>query len=142
MCIVVTSTVIVLNVSCYGCSETDGAVPLAAEQGSYSESQSPQSVGSGAMDSGTEYLSDSTSYNMDVSMSLCGQEGDTSQITKGTCEWIYACLSSFCPVTSVVMLLLVLSPEKFMKHLLTYQDFAKNPGIIEDPNLVICINSK
>uniref|UniRef100_A0A7N6AR49 phosphatidate phosphatase n=1 Tax=Anabas testudineus TaxID=64144 RepID=A0A7N6AR49_ANATE len=60
-----------------------------------------------------EYLSDSTSYNMDVSMSLCGQEGDTSQITK----------------------------EKFMKHIVTYQEFAKNPGIIEDPNLVICINS-
>lgn len=35
------------------------------------------------MDSGTEYLSDSASYNMDVSMSLCGQEGDTRQITKG-----------------------------------------------------------
>uniref|UniRef100_A0A7N5ZW07 phosphatidate phosphatase n=1 Tax=Anabas testudineus TaxID=64144 RepID=A0A7N5ZW07_ANATE len=80
---------------------------------SCSGSQSPQSVGSGAMDSGTEYLSDSTSYNMDVSMSLCGQEGDTSQITK----------------------------EKFMKHIVTYQEFAKNPGIIEDPNLVICINS-
>lgn len=23
-----------------------------------------------------------------------------------------------------------------------YQDFANNPGIIEDPSLVICINSK
>lgn len=42
------------------------------------------------MDSGTEYLSDSTSYNMDVSMSLCGQEGDTSQITKGKWELICA----------------------------------------------------
>ncbi|XP_029005611.2 zgc:123305 [Betta splendens] len=94
-------------------SDSEGAVALAAEHGSCSESQSPQSVGSGAMDSGTEYLSDSTSYNVDVSMSLCGQEGDTSQITK----------------------------EKFLKHLVTYQDFAKNPGIIEDPNLVICINS-
>uniref|UniRef100_A0A8C4DS49 phosphatidate phosphatase n=1 Tax=Dicentrarchus labrax TaxID=13489 RepID=A0A8C4DS49_DICLA len=79
----------------------------------FPKSQSPQSVGSGAMDSGTEYLSDSTSYNMDVSMSLCGQEGDTSQITK----------------------------EKFMEHIVTYQDFANNPGIIEDPSLVICINS-
>uniref|UniRef100_A0A3Q4HKK5 phosphatidate phosphatase n=1 Tax=Neolamprologus brichardi TaxID=32507 RepID=A0A3Q4HKK5_NEOBR len=84
-----------------------------ARQGSRSGSQSPQSVGSGAMDSGTEYLSDNTSYNMDVSMSLCGREGNTSKITK----------------------------EKFMEHLVTYQDFAKNPGIIEDPSLVICINS-
>nr|XP_020502540.1 phosphatidate phosphatase LPIN2-like isoform X1 [Labrus bergylta] len=94
-------------------SEAEGSSQHGAEQGSYSGSQSPQSVGSGAMDSGTEYLSDSTSYNMDVSMSLCGQEGDTSQITK----------------------------EKFMEHIVTYQDFANNPGIIEDPSLVVCINS-
>ncbi|XP_071350188.1 phosphatidate phosphatase LPIN2 isoform X3 [Trachinotus anak] len=94
-------------------SETEGTSQQGAEQGSCSGSQSPQSVGSGAMDSGTEYLSDSTSYSMDVSMSLCGQEGDTSQITK----------------------------EKFMEHIVTYQDFANNPGIIEDPSLVICINS-
>lgn len=65
------------------CSEIEGAPPQGAEQGSGSGSQSPQSVGSGAMDSGTEYLSDSASYSMDVSMSLCGQEGDTRQITKG-----------------------------------------------------------
>ncbi|XP_074532930.1 phosphatidate phosphatase LPIN2 isoform X2 [Halichoeres trimaculatus] len=94
-------------------SEIEGGSHQGTEQGSFSGSQSPQSVGSGAMDSGTEYLSDSTSYNMDVSMSLCGREGDTSQITK----------------------------EKFMQHLVTYQDFASNPGIIEDPSLVICINS-
>uniref|UniRef100_A0A7N8XDB6 phosphatidate phosphatase n=1 Tax=Mastacembelus armatus TaxID=205130 RepID=A0A7N8XDB6_9TELE len=94
-------------------SETEGGFQHGADQGSCSGSQSPQSVGSGAMDSGTEYLSDSTSYNMDVSMSLCGQEGNTSQITK----------------------------EKFMEHIVTYQDFANNPGIIEDPSLVICINS-
>ncbi|CAN9512388.1 unnamed protein product [Ophioblennius macclurei] len=92
-------------------SEADGA--FQSEQGRGSGSQSPQSVGSGAMDSGTEYLSDSTSYNMEVSMSLCGLESDTSQITK----------------------------EKFMAHLITYQDFSNNPGIIEDPSLVICINS-
>uniref|UniRef100_A0A665T6T4 phosphatidate phosphatase n=1 Tax=Echeneis naucrates TaxID=173247 RepID=A0A665T6T4_ECHNA len=94
-------------------SETEGTSQHGAEQGSCSGSQSPQSVGSGAMDSGTEYLSDSTSYSMDISMSLCGQEGDTSQITK----------------------------ERFMKNIVTYQDFATNPGIIEDPSLVICINS-
>ncbi|KAM6928219.1 phosphatidate phosphatase LPIN2 [Xenentodon cancila] len=94
-------------------SEMEGASQQAAEQGSCSGSQSPQSVGSGAMDSGTEYLSDSTCYSMDVSMSLCGREGNTSQITK----------------------------EQFTKHLVTYQDFVNNPGIIEDPSLVICINA-
>ncbi|KAM9813510.1 phosphatidate phosphatase LPIN2 [Neosynchiropus ocellatus] len=93
--------------------ENEGLPPPVAELGSCSGSQSPQSVGSGTIDSGTEYLSDSTSYSMDVSMSLCGQEGGTSQITK----------------------------EKFTAHTVTYQDFANNPGIIDDPNLVICINS-
>ncbi|XP_056293366.1 phosphatidate phosphatase LPIN2-like isoform X2 [Pseudoliparis swirei] len=92
-------------------SEPEGASPAGAEQGSCSGSQSPQSVG--AVDSGAEYLSDSASYNMDISMSLCGQEGDTSHITK----------------------------EKFTQHMVTYQDFANNPEIIEDPSLVICINA-
>uniref|UniRef100_A0A667XDU8 phosphatidate phosphatase n=1 Tax=Myripristis murdjan TaxID=586833 RepID=A0A667XDU8_9TELE len=94
-------------------SEAEGASRHGAEQGSSSGNQSPQSVGSGAMDSGTEYLSDSAAYHMDVSMSLCGCEGDTRKIKK----------------------------EKFMKHIVMYQDFINNPGIIEDPNLVICINS-
>lgn len=62
------------------CSEAE---PASAHQGSFSSSQSPQSVGSGAVDSGAEYLSDSNCYNMDLSMSLCGQESDTRQITKG-----------------------------------------------------------
>lgn len=32
--------------------------------------------------------------------------------------------------------------EKFEEHIVTYHDFVDNPGIIDDPNLVICINSK
>ncbi|CAB1354200.1 unnamed protein product, partial [Coregonus sp. 'balchen'] len=77
--------------------ETEGGLRPGAEQGSGSGSgnQSPQSVGSGAMDSGTEYLSDSTTDHMD-----------------------------------------------FMEQVVNYQDLVSNPGIIEDPNLVICINSK
>uniref|UniRef100_A0A7N9AJZ8 phosphatidate phosphatase n=1 Tax=Mastacembelus armatus TaxID=205130 RepID=A0A7N9AJZ8_9TELE len=88
-------------------SETEGGFQHGADQGSCSGSQSPQSVGSGAMDSGTEYLSDSTSYNMD-----------------------HAGFSVF-----------TICVKKFMEHIVTYQDFANNPGIIEDPSLVICINS-
>uniref|UniRef100_A0A674E9N7 phosphatidate phosphatase n=1 Tax=Salmo trutta TaxID=8032 RepID=A0A674E9N7_SALTR len=94
--------------------ETEGSSRPGAEQGSGSGNQSPQSVGSGAMDSGTEYLSDSTSDHMDVSMSLCGRTGHTSQINK----------------------------DKFMEQVVNYQDLVSNPGLIEDPNLVICINSK
>ncbi|KAM6980672.1 phosphatidate phosphatase LPIN2 [Aplochiton taeniatus] len=95
-------------------SESDAASRVGAEPGSLSRDQSPQSVGSGAMDSGTEYLSDSTTDHLEVSMSLCGCVGDTSQTNK----------------------------DEFTKHLVTYQDLVKNPGIIEDPNLVICINSQ
>ncbi|XP_061642097.1 zgc:123305 isoform X2 [Phyllopteryx taeniolatus] len=92
-------------------SETESCPPPVIEQGSGSASQSPQSVG--ALDSGTEYLSDSASCATEVRMSLCGQVGDTSQITK----------------------------EKFLEHSVSYQDFVTNPGIIDDPNLVIYINS-
>ncbi|XP_041720198.1 zgc:123305 isoform X1 [Coregonus clupeaformis] len=95
-------------------SEAEGCSRPGAEQGSSSGNQSPQSVGSGAMDSGTEYLSDSTTDHLDVSMSLCGRTGHTSQINK----------------------------DQFMEHVVNYQDMVSNPGIIEDPNLVICINSK
>ncbi|CAB1315455.1 unnamed protein product, partial [Coregonus sp. 'balchen'] len=95
-------------------SEVEGCSRPGAEQGSSSGNQSPQSVGSGAMDSGTEYLSDSTTDHLDVSMSLCGRTGHTSQINK----------------------------DQFMEHVVNYQDMVSNPGIIEDPNLVICINSK
>ncbi|XP_052415441.1 phosphatidate phosphatase LPIN3 [Carassius gibelio] len=74
---------------------------------------SSSSLASANTDSSSEYLSDSTTDALDVTMSLCGR-GDISQISK----------------------------EKFMEHLVKYQDFVNNPGITEDPNLVICINSK
>uniref|UniRef100_A0A663ETT0 phosphatidate phosphatase n=1 Tax=Aquila chrysaetos chrysaetos TaxID=223781 RepID=A0A663ETT0_AQUCH len=35
-----------------------------------------------------------------------------------------------------------ISREKFMKHMVSYQQFAENPGLIDDPNLVILINKK
>uniref|UniRef100_A0A8C0EWX3 phosphatidate phosphatase n=1 Tax=Bubo bubo TaxID=30461 RepID=A0A8C0EWX3_BUBBB len=35
-----------------------------------------------------------------------------------------------------------ISREKFMEHMVSYQQFAENPGLIDDPNLVILINKK
>ncbi|NXN42717.1 LPIN3 phosphatase, partial [Rhinoptilus africanus] len=35
-----------------------------------------------------------------------------------------------------------ISGEKFMEHMVSYQQFAENPGLIDDPNLVILINKK
>lgn len=46
-------------------------------------SQSPQSVSSTAVDSGTECLSDSAGDLPDVTLSLCGGVGENSEICKG-----------------------------------------------------------
>lgn len=35
-----------------------------------------------------------------------------------------------------------ISREKFMEHIISYQEFAENPGLLDDPNLVILINKK
>ncbi|XP_078275041.1 phosphatidate phosphatase LPIN2-like isoform X3 [Rhinoraja longicauda] len=95
-------------------SEQDLGSKLLNESGTHSESHSPQSVGSAAADSGTEYLSDSASELTDVNLSLCGGLSDNNEISQG----------------------------KFVQHMVTYQDLVENPGIIDDPNLVIGINKK
>uniref|UniRef100_A0A4W3JI19 phosphatidate phosphatase n=1 Tax=Callorhinchus milii TaxID=7868 RepID=A0A4W3JI19_CALMI len=82
--------------------------------GTHSESQSPQSVGSAAVDSGTEYLSDSACDLPDVNLSLCGGLSDNNEISQG----------------------------KFLQHRIKYQELVENPGLIDDPNLVIGINKK
>ncbi|XP_072315614.1 phosphatidate phosphatase LPIN3 [Eucyclogobius newberryi] len=88
----------------------ESSPPLGAH--SLSGSLSPQSVGSGTLDSGTDYLSDSMSFSANVSLSLCGP-GTSSAISK----------------------------EKFMERIVMYQDLSDSPGLIDDPNLVVCINS-
>ncbi|XP_056155498.1 phosphatidate phosphatase LPIN2-like [Lampris incognitus] len=84
------------------------------EVGRRSGSQSPQSVGSAAADSGTECLSDSAGDLPDVTLSLCGGVGENSEISK----------------------------EKFMEHIITYHEFAENPAIIDNPNLVVRIANR
>lgn len=32
--------------------------------------------------------------------------------------------------------------EKFNQHIVSYQDLAQNPGLLDDPNLVVKINEK
>lgn len=32
--------------------------------------------------------------------------------------------------------------EKFKEHMITYQQFAENPGIIDNPNLVVRIYNR
>ncbi|XP_016424420.1 phosphatidate phosphatase LPIN2-like [Sinocyclocheilus rhinocerous] len=71
---------------------------------------SSQSLGSANADSGTEYLSDSTTDTLDVTMSLCGR-GDISQISKA--------LWSFCfrYYNWAVAAPMILSVQAFQKTL-------------------------
>ncbi|XP_006891450.1 PREDICTED: phosphatidate phosphatase LPIN2 [Elephantulus edwardii] len=95
-------------------SESDPGSRQWPELDTLSGSQSPQSVGSAAADSGTECLSDSAMDLPDVTLSLCGGLSENGEISK----------------------------EKFMEHIITYHEFAENPGLIDNPNLVIRIYNR
>nr|XP_055093032.1 phosphatidate phosphatase LPIN2 isoform X2 [Symphalangus syndactylus] len=95
-------------------SESEPSSRQWPESDTLSGSQSPQSVGSAAADSGTECLSDSAMDLPDVTLSLCGGLSENGEISK----------------------------EKFMEHIITYHEFAENPGLIDNPNLVIRIYNR
>ncbi|EOB08777.1 Lipin-2, partial [Anas platyrhynchos] len=95
-------------------SDSDPGFRQWAESDTLSGSQSPQSVGSAAADSGTECMSDSAMDLPDVTLSLCGGLSENGEISK----------------------------EKFMEHIITYHEFAENPGLIDNPNLVIRIYNR
>lgn len=67
-------------------SESEAATKHWMDSEIRSGSQSPQSVGSAAADSGTECLSDSASDLPDVTLSLCGGLTENAEISKGTQE--------------------------------------------------------
>uniref|UniRef100_A0A3B4ANE5 LNS2/PITP domain-containing protein n=1 Tax=Periophthalmus magnuspinnatus TaxID=409849 RepID=A0A3B4ANE5_9GOBI len=90
-------------------SESEQVPKHWVEGGRCSGSQSPQSVGSAAADSGTECLFDSAGDLPDVTLSLCGALYDR--------RW----------------------EQMFMEHIITYNEFAENPAIIDNPNLVVKI---
>uniref|UniRef100_H2TLW0 phosphatidate phosphatase n=1 Tax=Takifugu rubripes TaxID=31033 RepID=H2TLW0_TAKRU len=94
--------------------ESEAAAKHWIDSGMRSGSQSPQSVGSAAADSGTECLSDSASDLPDVTLSLCGGLTENAEISK----------------------------ERFMEHMITYLEFAENPAIIDNPNLVVKIGNR
>ncbi|GCB63794.1 hypothetical protein scyTo_0013248 [Scyliorhinus torazame] len=85
-----------------------------SENGAHSENQSPQTVSSSGMDSGVDTFSDTIGDLPIIAISLCGGLNDYKEITK----------------------------EQFVQHSVTYQQFSQNPGIIDDPNLVVKIGSK
>uniref|UniRef100_A0A8C9T7Y3 phosphatidate phosphatase n=1 Tax=Scleropages formosus TaxID=113540 RepID=A0A8C9T7Y3_SCLFO len=97
-------------------SEVESGPRQWAESGRGSGSHSPQSVGSAAADSGTECLSDSAADLPDVTLSLCG--GLSESADADICK------------------------EKFMEHVITYHEFAANPALIDNPNLVVKIGNR
>ena len=67
-------------------SEAEAATKHWMDSEMLSGSQSPQSVGSAAADSGTECLSDSASDLPDVTLSVCGGLTENAEISKGIQE--------------------------------------------------------
>lgn len=68
------------------CSDSDPGFRQWTESDNLSGSQSPQSVGSAAADSGTECMSDSAMDLPDVTLSLCGGLNENGEISKGMWE--------------------------------------------------------
>lgn len=64
-------------------SDSDPGFRQWTESDTLSGSQSPQSVGSAAADSGTECMSDSAMDLPDVTLSLCGGLNENGEISKG-----------------------------------------------------------
>ncbi|XP_034999748.1 phosphatidate phosphatase LPIN1 isoform X1 [Hippoglossus stenolepis] len=95
--------------------KSDGvaAVRSISDPGLHSSSQSPQSVSSGG-DSGMDSYCDLMSDLPSIAISLCGGLTDNREITK----------------------------EQFHEKIISYQQFAENPSLIDDPNLVVKIGSK
>ncbi|KAM8726097.1 phosphatidate phosphatase LPIN1 isoform X3 [Acanthopagrus latus] len=94
-------------------SDGGAAVRSMSDPGLHSTSLSPQSVSSGG-DSGVDSYCDPMSDLPSITISLCGGLTDNREITK----------------------------EQFHEKIISYQQFADNPSIIDDPNLVVKIGSK
>lgn len=94
--------------------DPSGLPKQVSDNGARSANQSPQSVGSSGIDSGVESTSDSLRDLPSIAISLCGGLSDHREITK----------------------------DAFLEQAVSYQQFADNPAIIDDPNLVVKIGNK
>uniref|UniRef100_A0AAY4ACF5 phosphatidate phosphatase n=1 Tax=Denticeps clupeoides TaxID=299321 RepID=A0AAY4ACF5_9TELE len=94
--------------------KSEGAGSVKTCQEVRSANQSPQSVGSSGMDSGVDSYSDQTRDMPSIAISLCGGLTDSMEITS----------------------------EQFQEKAISYEEFAENPSIIDDPNLVVRIGTK
>ncbi|XP_060769846.1 phosphatidate phosphatase LPIN1 isoform X2 [Neoarius graeffei] len=95
-------------------SENSGAGRACCEGTLRSMSMSPPSMGSSGADSGVDSYSDQPADLPSIALSLCGGLTDSREITT----------------------------EHFQEKALSYQQFAENPTLIDDPKLVVKIGSK
>uniref|UniRef100_A0A673CA30 phosphatidate phosphatase n=1 Tax=Sphaeramia orbicularis TaxID=375764 RepID=A0A673CA30_9TELE len=93
--------------------KSDGSAAMRIDSGLHSTSLSPQSISSGG-DSGVDSYCDHMADLPSIAISLCGGLTDNREITK----------------------------EQFHEKIISYQQFAENPSLIDDPNLVVKIGSK
>lgn len=93
--------------------KSDGGAAMRIDSGLHSTSLSPQSISSGG-DSGVDSYCDHMADLPSIAISLCGGLTDNREITK----------------------------EQFHEKIISYQQFAENPSLIDDPNLVVKIGSK
>ncbi|XP_051502911.1 phosphatidate phosphatase LPIN1-like isoform X2 [Myxocyprinus asiaticus] len=94
--------------------KSDVATALRSGKDPRSANQSPQSVGSSGIDSGVDSFSDQLGDLPNIAISLCGGLSENREITR----------------------------EEFEERAISYQEFADNPSIIDDPNLVVKIGTK
>ncbi|XP_034018140.1 phosphatidate phosphatase LPIN1 [Thalassophryne amazonica] len=94
-------------------SDGGSAVRRTSEPGLHNTRFSPQSLSSGG-DSGVDSYCDPMADLPSIAISLCGGLTDNREITK----------------------------EQFHEKIISYQQFAANPSITDDPNLVVKIGSK
>ncbi|XP_067311317.1 phosphatidate phosphatase LPIN1 isoform X2 [Pseudorasbora parva] len=94
--------------------KSDGTTSVRGGADPRSANQSPQSVGSSGMDSGVDSFSDQLGDLPHIAISLCGGLTENREITR----------------------------EEFEERAISYQEFADNPSIIDDPNLVVKIGTK
>lgn len=94
-------------------SDGGAGVRSVVDPGLHGTSLSPQSLSSGG-DSGVDTYCDHIADLPSMAISLCGGLSDNREITN----------------------------EQFHAKIISYQQFAQNPSIIDDPNLVVKIGSK
>ncbi|XP_063040185.1 phosphatidate phosphatase LPIN1 [Engraulis encrasicolus] len=94
--------------------KSEGACSVRLSHDVRSANQSPQSVGSSGMDSGVDSYSDQPGDLPSIAISLCGGLTDNREITR----------------------------EQFEERAISYREFADNPSLIDDPNLVVKISGK